>query len=187
MEERFIEIIKKNEDLMKILDYLEEQGIPHFFICTGCLNQTIWNYLDQKPLNNHILDIDILFDDKEDLREEKEKELIEKLSNHFKSMSYEFDCHNIRIMDTWKEKIVKKEVKPFLNVEDAIKRVYATIQAIGITKKNGKILLYAPYGVEDIFNKTIRPIKNEENTKEQYEKKVNGWKKRFSNLNVIEW
>ena len=95
-------------------------------------------------------------------------------------MSYEFDTHNIRIKNVWKSKIIKKECKPFIDMYDSIKRVYATIQAVGVTKKNGELFLYAPFGVEDIFTKTIRPIKNKENTKEQYEKKVKGWKNRFS-------
>ena len=189
MEEKFLEIIKQNTDLMKVLDYLEELKVPNYCICTGSLNQTIWNYLDHLPLNHNIDDIDILFEDNDDLREEKEEELKQRLTSHFEklNMSYKFDTHNIRIMDVWKSKITKKECEPFIDINDAIKRLYATIQAVGVTKKNGELFLYAPYGVEDIFTKTIRPIKNKENTKEQYEKKVKGWKNRFSNLNVIEW
>jgi len=62
-----------------------------------------------------------------------------------------------------------------------------TVHAIGITKKNDEIRIYAPYGLSDIFSKTIRPIKHKYNTKEMYDKKANSWNERFNNLKIIEW
>lgn len=73
------------------------------------------------------------------------------------------------------------------NSEDAISKWIATVHAIGITKKNNEIEIYAPYGLSDIFTKTIRPIKHKGNSKELYDNKVAVWKERFENLNVIEW
>lgn len=58
---------------------------------------------------------------------------------------------------------------------------------MGITKINENIKVYAPYGLSDIFSKTIRPIKHKANSKELYDKKVASWKTRFNNLNIIEW
>ena len=63
----------------------------------------------------------------------------------------------------------------------------ATVHAIGITKINGNIKVYAPYGLSDIYSRTIRPIKHNGNSKELYDKKVASWKNRFDNLNAIEW
>ena len=50
-----------------------------------------------------------------------------------------------------------------------------------------KIQVYAPYGLSDIFSRTIRPIKHKANSKDLYDKKVASWQKRFNNLNIIEW
>lgn len=50
-----------------------------------------------------------------------------------------------------------------------------------------KIKVYAPFGLSDIFTKTIRPIKHKGNSKEIYDKKVSSWNKRFNNLNIIKW
>ena len=46
----------------------------------------------------------------------------------------------------------------------------ATVHAIGITKINGNIKVYAPYGLSDIYSRTIRPIKHNGNSKELYDK-----------------
>ena len=59
----FIEIIKQNEDLINILDYLDELELPNFYIAAGSVFQTIWNYYDNKSLNYKIKDIDIIYYD----------------------------------------------------------------------------------------------------------------------------
>ncbi len=80
-----------------------------------------------------------------------------------------------------------KKIEQYQNSEDAISKWIATVHAIGITKENDEIKVYAPYGLSDIFSKTIRPIKHENNSKELYDKKVKSWNKRFKDLNIIKW
>ena len=55
------------------------------------------------------------------------------------------------------------------------------------TKENGEIKIYAPYGLSDIYSKTIRPIKHKYNTKEIYDKKASSWNERFDNLNIFSY
>ena len=80
-----------------------------------------------------------------------------------------------------------KKIEQYQNSEDAISKWIATVHAIGITKENDEIKVYAPYGLSDIFSKTIRPIKHENKSKELYDKKVKSWNKRFKDLNIIKW
>ena len=42
--ETFISILKQNNDLMTILDYISELKLPNFYIAAGSVFQTIWNY-----------------------------------------------------------------------------------------------------------------------------------------------
>ena len=83
--------------------------------------------------------------------------------------------------------ILEENIDQYQNSEDAIAKWIATVHAIGITKENGQIKVYAPYGLSDIFSRTIRPIKHKGNSQELYNKKVASWQSRFSNLNIIEW
>ena len=73
--EEFVSILKKNKDLMTILDYIYELNLPNFYIAAGSVFQTIWNYYDNKPLNFGIKDIDIIYYDSNNLSKEVEKEL----------------------------------------------------------------------------------------------------------------
>ncbi len=184
-----ISILKQNEDLMKMLDYIYELKLPNFYIASGSVFQTIWNYYDNKPLNFRIKDIDIIYYDCNNLSKESEKELEDKIANHFKllGLKYEIDIHNEARMHLWKKENENKDIDQYKNSEDAIGKWLATVQAIGITKEDSQIKVYAPYGLSDIFSKTIRPIKHIGNSKELYDNKVSSWQKRFKNLNIIEW
>lgn len=185
----FISILKKNEDLMLILDYIYNLKLPNFYIAAGSIFQTIWNYYDNKPLNYRIKDIDIIYYDSNNLSKDDEEELENKIINHFKeiNINYEFDVHNEARMHLWKNENENKNINQYKNSEDAIDKWIATVHSIGITKENSEIKIYAPYGLSDIFSRTIRPIKHNANSKELYEKKVQSWIKRFDNLNIIEW
>lgn len=187
--EEFISILKQNKDLMIILDYIYKLKLPNFYIAAGSIFQTIWNYYDNKPLNFGIKDIDIIYYDSNNLSKEDEKELENKITNYFKTLNlhYEFDIHNEARMHLWKKENENKNINQYKNSEDAIDQWIATVHSIGITKENDNIKIYAPYGLSDIFSRTIRPIKHKTNSKELYDKKVESWQKRFDNLNIIEW
>ena len=185
--EKFVSIIKKNKDLMLILDYIKSLNLPNFYIAAGAVFQTIWNYYDNKPLNYNIKDIDIIYYDSNNLSKEDEKKLEYNISQYFKDMNYEFDVHNEARMHLWKKENENKNIDQYKNSEDAIDQWIATVHAIGITKKNNDIEIYAPYGLSDIFSRTIRQIKHKANSEELYNKKAIAWKNRFDNLNIIEW
>ncbi len=187
--ELFISILSKNDDLMCILDYISDLGLPNFYVAAGSVFQTIWNYYDGVSLNNGIKDIDIIYYDSNNLSKSDEQFLEDKIVSHFNclGLSYEFDVHNEARMHLWKKENENKNIDQYLNSEDAIDKWIATVHAVGITKINGIIKVYAPYGLSDIFSRTIRPIKHKYNSKELYNKKVKSWSSRFDNLNIIEW
>ncbi|KSU17900.1 nucleotidyltransferase family protein [Lactococcus lactis] len=76
---------------------------------------------------------------------------------------------------------------PYKNTENAIERWIATVHAVGISGNSRNIEIFAPYGLEDIFTKTIRPIYHVDNNRILYENKLARWQERFSNLKIIEW
>lgn len=187
--EIIISILKRNKELMSILTYVEKLKLPNFYISAGSIFQTVWNYYDNKPLNYGIKDIDIIYFNKKDLSVDtdlmyyrKVKEFADK-----QKYNYEIDVSNEARMHIMHKEKYNNIIEPYISSEDAINKWIATVHSIGITKINDEIKIYAPYGLSDIFSRTIRPIKHKDNSKELYDKKVNSWKERFDNLNIIEW
>ena len=187
--EELIFILKKNHPLMEMLEYIAELRLPNFYIAAGCVFQTVWNYQDGRDLNYEVKDLDVIYYHPEDLSIDTDMKYYEMIQEYARSHSipYEVDVSNEARMHLWKEKKEGEKVLPYQNSEDAIGRWIATVHAIGITIEDGNIKVYAPYGLSDIFSRTIRPIKHSSNSKELYNKKVTGWQNRFSKLTVVEW
>lgn len=187
--EIFLEILEKNKELMEMLDYISTLNLPNFYIAAGSVFQTIWNFYDNNDLNSKIKDIDVIYYNNEDLSVEKDLEYYNIINDYVKSkgFNYEVDVSNEARMHLWKSERENKKIEPYKNSEDAISKWIVTVHAIGITKENNKIKVYAPYGLSDIFSKTIRPIRHKDNSKELYDKKTSSFIKRFHNLTVIEW
>ena len=187
--EEMITILKRNKELMEVLDYIETLKLPNFYIAAGSIFQTIWNYYDNNDLKDNIKDIDVIYYNNNDLSVDidiKYYNLIDEFCKN-KGYKYEIDVSNEARMHLWKKEKFNIDVEPYTCSEDAIDKWIATVHAIGITKDNNNIKIYAPYGLSDIYSRTIRPIKHKYNTKEIYDKKAKSWSKRFSNLNIIEW
>ena len=188
-EELFISILKKNKNLMDVLDYIDSLNMPNYYIASGALFQTIWNYYDNKDLNYGIKDIDVIYYDNSNITVEKDLKYYELIKEYVDKKGYKYgvDVSNEARMHLYRKKKYGIETKPYKSSEDAIKRWLATINCVGIRKENGKYKVYAPYGLDDIFNKIVRPLKKEENAKDIYYEKVKSWQERFDNLKVIDW
>lgn len=187
--EIIISILKRNKELMSILTYVEKLKLPNFYISAGSIFQTVWNYYDNKPLNYGIKDIDIIYFNKKDLLVDTDLMYYRKVKAFAdkQKYNYEIDVSNEARMHIMHKEKYNNIIEPYISSEDAINKWIATVHSIGITKTNDEIKIYAPYGLSDIFSRTIRPIKHKDNSKELYDKKVNSWKERFDNLNIIEW
>ena len=174
---------------MSILTYVEKLKLPNFYISAGSIFQTVWNYYDNKPLNYGIKDIDIIYFNKKDLSVDTDLMYYRKVKAFAdkQKYNYEIDVSNEARMHIMHKEKYNNIIEPYISSEDAINKWIATVHSIGITKTNDEIKIYAPYGLSDIFSRTIRPIKHKDNSKELYDKKVNSWKERFDNLNIIEW
>ncbi len=188
-EEKSIAIIQQNKVLMDILSYLEEMQLPQCYVAAGCVFQTIWNYLDGNDLMYHIKDIDVIYFDEDCLQASRDDRIENELNEYFHERGYDllFDVHNEARMHLWKQAHEHKEIEPYSSSENAMSRWITSVHAIGVRKEKDRIIVCAPCGLEDIFTKTIRPIKHCDNSEALYLMKVKTWQKRFRNLNVITW
>ena len=184
-----ISILEQNTELMDILDYVYKLELPNFYIAAGSVFQTIWNYYDKKSLNYGIRDIDIIYYNKNDISVDTDIHYYNLIKDYCtrKGYNYEIDVSNEARMHLWQKEKLNMDVPQYINSEDAINNWMATVHAIGVTKENDSIKIYAPYGLSDIYSKTIRPLKHKYTTKDIYNKKAKSWSERFDNLNIIEW
>lgn len=184
------EIIYKNSKLMEVLKTLEEYAktnpvFTNYYVGAGSINQTVFNYLSNKEIDYGIKDFDIVYFDK-DLSYEAEDKIIKELSKRLVNNGILFDIKNEARVHIWYNEKYKSNRLPYTSVEDAIASWGTTVTCIGVRLENDKLVTYCPYGLNDLFSMTIRPVKKNF-TKKQYEDRVSRWKKKWNNLNVISW
>ena len=178
-------ILMKNKDLVSILKVLESIGIDHCYVGAGSINQTVFNYYHGYQFNYGIKDYDVVYFD-EDLSYEKEDKVIKVIKNRLGILSDMVDVKNEARVHLWYNEKYQIKREPYSSVEDAIASWGATITCVGVRMKNGKLEVYAPYGLEDIFGMIIRPVKKAF-SKEMYDERAIRWQKKWPMLKKIEW
>lgn len=186
----FEEIIRKNNRLMEVLNVLENYSksnpnFKNYYVGAGSVNQTVFNYLSNNELDYGIKDFDIVYYDS-DLSYEAEDKIIKDLELLFKDKQILFDIKNEARVHIWYNEKYEDKREPYTSCEDAISKWGATVTCIGIRLEDNKLITFCPYGLNDLFSMTIRPVKTYF-TKKQYEERANRWLKKWPNLKVISW
>lgn len=184
-----IEILEKillqNKTLKQVLTILSESNLTDYYIGAGAINQTVFNYYHGYELDYGIKDFDIVYFDS-DVSYEKEDEVIQYVNNLLKGIPIECDIKNEARVPIWYPEKFGKFIDPYKNVEDAISSWGTSITCVGVRLENKKLVVCAPYGLNDIFSMTIRPIKKQY-TKEGYLEKTANWKKKWPLLTIVPW
>ena len=188
--EVFEKIISKNEKLMKILDVLESYALenPNFknwYVGAGGVNQTVFNYYHGYESDYGIKDYDIVYFD-EDTSYEAEDVIIKDLEERLKNIDVVSDIKNQARVHIWYNPKYGTNREPYTSCEDAVSSWGSTVTCIGIRKENGQLIVYCPYGLNDLFSLTIRPVKRYFD-KESYEARSKRWKAKWDKLNIVEW
>lgn len=149
LEKELITILKTNEYLMRDLQWVSQLKLSNWCIAAGYVRNYVWDYLhgyqDRTPLN----DVDILYYDPNDLREETETYYEFQLVNQYGT--YNWSVKNQARMHT------KNQDIPYDSVAEAMKRWPEVVTAVGVTLDSDmNIEIIAPHGLEDLFGMIIR-------------------------------
>lgn len=164
-----------NGKIVKILKILEKYSIENlnfknYFLAVGCLNQTIFNYYHNYDLNYGIEYYNIVYYD-EDISYGSEDKIIKGLTKGLNKFLLSFDIENEKRVPIWYNKKNGTRRKEYLSVEDAIKRWGTIVTCIGVRFENNKFKVFAPYGLNALFELIIKPLKIDFNEKE-YQKSI---------------
>ncbi|MGX7164145.1 nucleotidyltransferase family protein [Enterococcus massiliensis] len=178
-------IVKENTLLFPLLQKLAQLELPNYYVGGGSIVQTVWNHLYNKPLHYGIKDIDIVYFD-EDLREEKEKAVMAMLRKTIGDFPVKIDIANEARVHLWYEKAFGYPIAPYESVEQAISTWPTTATSVGIRLEKGQFVIFAPFGLNDLFSGTIRPNKTLI-SEAIYQKKAEAWHQKWPETMVQKW
>ncbi|MDD2518378.1 MAG: nucleotidyltransferase family protein [Bacilli bacterium] len=178
-------ILLQSQKIKYILETLKKSSLKNYYVAAGCINQTVFNYYHDFDLDYGIKDIDIVYFDL-DLSYEAEDKIIKEIQLLFKNNLFNVDIKKQARVHLWYGDKFGFEIKPYTSVEDAISKWGSTVTCIGVRMEKNEVIVYSAYGLDDLFNLIIRPVKGQF-TKERYEDKTKKWQDTWPLLKVIPW
>ncbi len=178
-------VLRYNKPLYHIIEESESLNLPYYYIGAGCIAQTVWNYQNGNPPLMGINDIDFVYFDR-DLSLESENTMIQIIQRKFSGCPLKIDIKNQARVHIWYKDHFGYGISPYDSIESGINTWPTTATAIGVRLINTKLLVYAPYGLNDLFSQIVRPNKSQI-TQESYEKKALKWIKSWPSLSIIPW
>ena len=177
-------ILSSNNTINTILKKSQKLGLVDYCIGDATIAEVVWNYLSNNDLMYGIDVIDFKYFDKFDITNEGEKEVNKLINDEFKTLGLKFDVVNEAKSDFRYKHEFGVSVSKFDSLKDAINYYPTVATSIGVRMYNDDIKVYAPYGLEDLFNKVVRANKNLID-KDEYYNSVNKWIKTWNDLVIV--
>lgn len=179
-------VVKQNEAIGYILKLAPRLQMPNWYLGAGCIAQTVWNVQHGFDLTHGIEDYDLVYYDSSDTSYRAEEIYIKKGKELFEDIPGQVEIRNQARVHLWYEKHFGYAIEPYDSVEDAINTWPTTATSVAIKYDEAGFIVYAPYGLNDLFGMIVRPNKVQI-TEDIYLRKVERWTKIWYRLKVIPW
>jgi hypothetical protein len=180
-------VLSQNEVLTDVMTRAATLELPGWYVTAGCLFQTVWNVVTDRPPTSGIKDYDIFYFDGTDLSWEAEDAVIKAGQEVFAGLPAEVEIRNEARVHLWYEHKFGVPCPPHESTEAAIDSFAATTCCLGVRlDPGGAWRVYAPHGLSDVFNLVVRPNPVLAPQK-LYEAKTARWRDEWPELTVLPW
>jgi hypothetical protein len=173
--------------VVEILRRAELLGLPDVWIVSGCLFQTAWNVLAGENPTRAIKDYDLFYFDSTDCSKESEERANRRAAELFADLGCEIDVRNQARVHMWYAQEFGVEGYPRLKSStDGIDNFLAVCCMVAIRRTSaGRMDLYAPFGVDDVLARVMRPNPWYPNApRDCYNRKAERWRSLWPALKV---
>jgi hypothetical protein len=169
--QRFAAIIHSDPGLMHLLERLRALELPQWRLVAGCLYQTVWNTLTDRPRGAGIKDYDVIYFDADDRSWEAEDTVIRRVAAATQDCVGPVQVRNQARVHLWFADRFGCNY-PQLSCADESLCYYASlVHAVGVRMtEDGHLDIAAPFGLEDVFAMRIRPNRALDNATSHTEK-----------------
>lgn len=179
--------LSHNEVLLAVLDRIATLALPDWYVTAGCLVQTVWNVVTNRPPTHGIKDYDVFYFDAADLSWEAEDRVIRAGRRAVDGLGAEVEIRNEARVHLWYEQKFGVPCAPYSSTEAAIDSFAATTCCLGVRlEPGGRWRVYAPHGLSDVFDLVLRPNPVLA-PRTVYETKAARWRAEWPELTVLPW
>ena len=148
-EAGILALIESDPWMMSVIRAAEQLGLPDWMIGAGFVRNKVWDHLHgiARPMVD-TADIDLIYFDPADSREETEKAHDARLRT---MLDVPWATKNQVRMHTVNNN------QSYVSSSDALSRWVETATAVAVALDCGRMRLIAPYGINDLVNLIVRP------------------------------
>ncbi len=150
--------LRESPGVMAVLEAVRETRLPDWRLFSGAVYQTLWNGLAGRPADHGIRDYDIAYFDT-DLSRNAEAHHQAKLLAHVPDpMRGRIEAINQARVHLWFAKKFGRPYAALTDTDGALRRSLFTAHAVGVRlEPDDSLAIAAPYGLDDIFDRVLRP------------------------------
>lgn len=158
LETELTDIVRADPALMHVLTVMRDLALPDWRLFSGAVYQAVWNARTGRPVGYGVKDYDIGYFDP-DVSWDAEDVFIRRVAAAFEEpFRSQVEVRNQARVHLWFEGRFGEPYAPLTSTDEALTRFVAPCFAVGVRlEKDGSIGVAAPFGLEDVFDMTIRP------------------------------
>ena len=184
---RFEEIVRADPDLMRLLTAVRELQLLQWRIVAGCLYQTVWNVLTDKPARTGIKDYDLIYFDDSDLSWEAEDQVVRRVAGLLSDLPAPVETRNQARVHLWFKQRFGADYPALRSADESLTRYASIVHALGIRlETDDRLDIIAPFGFDDLFEMVIQPNKAIPN-EASYAEKAARAKAIWPEVTVVPW
>ncbi|WP_341872574.1 nucleotidyltransferase family protein [Paenibacillus camerounensis] len=149
-EQDLLQAVQKDPWMMDILTAVNTLGLPDCWVCAGFVRSKVWDIQHGFNSRTPLADVDVIYYDPADLREETEKLLEARLRAIDSAIPW--SVKNQARMHT------VNSLPPYTSSTDGMANFPETVTSLGLAlTAQGELLLAAPHGINDVISLVVRP------------------------------
>jgi hypothetical protein len=152
---------------------------------SGCLVQSVWNVLTDRPIGHGISDYDVFYFDP-DTSWAAEDRVIRQLEPVARALGVPIQVRNQARVHLWYPQKFGRPYPPLKCSTEGIDRFLTRNTKVGIRRTDGGDEVYAPDGFDDITQLLITPNRAANFSRERYLEKAARWQALWPELTLIE-
>jgi uncharacterized protein len=159
MNQRRLEaIIRADADLMHLLERLRSLGLPQWRLVAGCLYQTVWNVLTNRPRGTGIKDYDLIYYSDENSWEAEDAVIRSVAAAAARDCVGPVEARNQARVHLWFPERFGCAYPQLANADESLRYYASIVHAVGVRlEADGSLDIAAPFGLDDVFDMVIRP------------------------------
>jgi hypothetical protein len=158
LEQDLVQLAQRNRWNKLILDRASHLGLADWWLTAGCIAQSIWNLASGRDVHSGIRDYNLFYYDL-DTSWAAEDAVIEKTGRLFADIPVEVQIRNQARVPLWYPTKFGTPFGAVSRASDGIDRFPCATVAVGIRRHEEGDEIYAPFGLQDLFDGRLRPNK----------------------------